>query len=278
VRHGDLEDPTAKLQRAVEHYLLIKDSLGGTDHQLIQLRMVSSPDGLRYEFYADNVPPLPANLPLMLGDAYHNLRAALDYLVYQMHERHYRGRIPSKVTERTQFPIHSKAPKDKPEKWDSIKRLSKKERTAIVWLQPYMQRNDSFHGVREHLSDISTINNVDKHRKLHITRSLAQAVPTMASLPSYGLHQSPAFGVPIESGSLIDTWTFDREPPEATMSRTWKFRSGPIFEADGHLIDLVPHLGGSIHVVAQVIDRFRHLFSAQTVPPDLSQVRPVEAL
>jgi hypothetical protein len=276
--HGSLEDPIAKLQRAVEHYLLIKGVLGGRDHPPVSMRMVSSQDGLRYDFYAEDVPPLPANLPLMLGDAYYNLRGALDHLVYQLHGRHYRGNIPEKIAEATQFPIRTEPPKSSPDKWQSIKNLSGKERTAIAWLQPYRQRKDSFYGFREHLADINAINNVDKHRKLHIVRSVPASVPIMASLPSYGVQYSPAFGAPVESGSLINTWTFERKPPEATMSRNWKFYTAAVFDAGGYLIDLMPNLGGSIHAVSEIINRFSHLFPAPALPQDLSQVHPVEAL
>jgi hypothetical protein len=240
--------------------------------------MASSKDGLRYDFYAENVPPLPANLPLMLGDAYYNLRGALDYLIYQLHERHYRGMIPPEAAEQAQFPIRTQAPKTGPDKWQGIKNLGSKERTAIAWLQPYRQRKDSLYGIREHLADINAINNFDKHRKLHIVRSVPRAVPFMASLPSYGLQHSPAFGIAVESGSLVNSFIFDRQPPEAIMSRDWKFPSAPVFEAGGHLIDLVPHLGGSIYAVSEIINRFSRLFSAPVLSQDLSQVHPVEAL
>lgn len=276
--HGSLEDPIAKLQRAVEHYLAIKKAIGGRDHPPVSMRMVSSDGGLRYDFYAEDVSPLPANLPLMLGDAYFNLRGALDHLVYQLHERHYRGKIPPEVAEAAQFPIRAQAPKSGPLKWKDIKNLGNKERTAIGWLQPYRQRKDSLHGVRVHLDDINEINRIDKHRKLHVVRSLPQAVPVLASFSGYGVKYSPAFGVPIESGSLVYSLEFDREPPEADVSRVRKFRSAAVFEAGGHRIDLMPHLGGSIHAVSIVIDRFSHLFPAPAVSQDLSDVHSVEAL
>lgn len=276
--HGSLDDPIAKLQRAVEHFLMIRAALGGRDHPPVPLRMVSSEDGLRYDFYAEGVPPLPANLPLMLGDAYFNLRGALDYLVYQMHERHYRGKIPEKVAEQAQFPIRTKPQKESPDTWKDIRNLGSKERIAIAWLQPYRRRKDALYGIREHLADINAINNADKHRRLHVVRSVPRAVLIMDSLQGYGLRSDPAFGVPIESGSRVNTMFFDRKPPEAGISRIRSFPSAPAFESGGYLIDLVPNLGGSIHVVAEIINRFAHLFPAPTVLPDLSQVQPVEAL
>jgi len=187
------------------------------------MRTVSSQGGLRYDFYAENVPPLPANLPLILEDAYFNLRGALDYLVYQLYERRYRGTIPEDAAEQAQFPIRPRAPKSNPDKWQSIKNLARRVRAAIAWLQPYNQRKESLHGVRKHRGDINAINNIDKHRRLHVVLSAPRAVPFMASLPSYGLQHEPAFGVPVESGSLVNIFTFDRKPPEEMMSPRLEF-------------------------------------------------------
>jgi hypothetical protein len=89
---------------------------------------------------------------------------------------------------------------------------------------------------------------------------------------------SPAFGVPIESGSRVITIEFERRPLEEDVSRKRKFPSAVLFEAGGHRIDLMPHLGGSIHAVSEIIDRFSHLFPAPAVQPDLSRVQPVEVL
>lgn len=276
MRHGSLEDPIAKLQRAIEHYRLLKEALGGFDHQLVFLRIESSADGLRHQLYADTLAPLPEDLPLMLGDANHNLRSALDYLVYQLHERHFRGKIPPEVAEQTQFPIREQAPKSSTDKWQTIGNLGERERAAIAWLQPYNQRNDSLYGIREHLADIGAIDNVDKHRRLHLVRTVAQAVPSMASIPGYGLHQSPAFGVPIESGSLVDTWVFDRRPPDAMLSGIRNFRSAVVFDAAGHHIDMLPHLRGSIQAVALVIRRFSRLFPPLTTLVNVTDLRPSE--
>jgi hypothetical protein len=260
MRYGSLEEPAAKLRWAAEQYRRIKNAQGGADHQSIPLRIESSDDGLRYYMYAEDVPPLSEDLPLILGDIYHNLRGALDYLVYQLHERHYRGRIPAAIAEQTQFPIRAQVPNTGPDNWSSIRHLSGKERTAIAWLQPYNTRKDARAGVRLHLRDINLINNIDKHRRLHVTRSMAQAVPTMASLPDYGLTQNPAFGVLIESGLLINTWTFERVPPPATFRGVRSFRAAAIFDLDGERIDAFPHVAGSIASVSLILERFSHLF------------------
>ena len=134
------------------------------------------------------------------------------------------------------------------------------------------QRKDSLWGIRDHLADIAAIDNVDKHRRLHIVRTVAQAVPIMASIPDYGLHQSPAFGVPIESGSLVDTWVFDRKPPTGSVTGIRGFRAAVTFDADGHTIDMLPHLRGSINAVAAVIRCSGHLFPPSTIQVDITPI------
>ena len=264
--YGSLEEPAEKLRWAAEQYRLVKNEMGGADHQAIPLAVEGSSDGLRYDMYAASVPPLPDHLPLRIGDIYHNLRGALDYVAYQLHERHYRGNIPAQVIKDSQFPIYT-APPPGPggtplptDRWKSIRNLGQKERTAIAWLQPHQTRKGVLEGVRSHLRDIGDINNIDKHRNLHVTRSIVQAVRSMSSIPDYGLTQDPVFGVPIESGTRIDTWAFQRKPPAATMSGTWVCRAGAVFDLTGARIDALPHIAGSIASVRRVIERFAPLF------------------
>lgn len=280
--YGSLDDPIAKLRRAAEHFRNIREQIGGFDHQAIPLRVDRYEGGLQYDLYADHVDPFPRDLPLMLGDAYHNLRGALDYLVYQLHERHYRGKIPDAVATASQFPIVKTLKKDKkgkpigPDQWSNIKNLSSRDRKAIAWLQPYVQRKDALQGVRTGLRDIGDIDNIDKHRRLHVTRTVSQALPSMASIPDYGLKQNPAFGVPIETGTLVDVWTFERPPPVAPIASGRTFRAAVGIEVNGDRIDVLPHLGGSILIVDEIIKRFDSLFPDPSEPLDLSWVRQKE--
>jgi hypothetical protein len=266
MRSGNLAEPAEKLKWAAEQYRLIKNEMGGADHQAVALDIKGSSDGLRYDMYVASVPPLPDHLPLRIGDIYHNLRGALDYLAYQLHERHYRGNVPSQVIRDSQFPIYSSKPTGKggsmlpTSGWRSIGTLGAKERTTIAWLQPCNARKDKLEGVRAHLRDIGNINNIDKHRNLHITRSMVQAVQTLASIPDYGLTQDPAFGTAIEVGTRIDTWTFKRPPPAATMAGQRTCRAGAIFEVSSDRFDSLPHIAGSITSVRVVIERFAFLF------------------
>ena len=105
-------------------------------------------------------PPVPDDLPLVVSDAIHNLRAALDYIIYEL------AILDSgKVQDGTQFliedvkvdPANPKRGFDARSK-QCLKRLNQRHVDAIERLQPYM-------GV-EWTRTLRDISNPDKHRKL----------------------------------------------------------------------------------------------------------------
>jgi hypothetical protein len=276
-----IEQPLAKLGRAVHHYHMIKFGVfRGYDREAWPVTFERHRNGLEYRLRAPDIKPLPTNLPLIFGDAYFNLRAALDYLVFQLHLRHYRGSVPTKVARVSAFPIESQPPLAKggtplpPARWEAIRNLGRRERAAIVWLQPYQRRGRHLtRHAREALSDISTLNNIDKHRELHLTERIVQKVPTPHFPPEFGFQQHPAFGVPLESGTYVDTWTFTKPPPPRYMNMKLRFSSAVQIEPGMGRLEEPFHLGGSILAVDLIIKRFSHLFPPPATPLDLSWVR-----
>lgn len=281
MRSGGIDQPVAKLRRAAEHYRVIKrDFFGGYDRQALPVVLERHRDGLEYRLRAGEIEPLPPDLPLLLGDAYYNLRGALDYLVYQLHLRHYRGSIPAAVRRDSAFPIYSQQPPQRggaplpTERWKEIGSLGKRERTAIEWLQPYRGRGSTIvKDLRVALSDISIVNNFDKHRELHVTRSIPQAVQVPYFAAEFGFRQHPAFGITLESGAYIDTWTFTKAPPPEQMNMKLSFRSAVEIKPGADRLEIPFHLGGSILAVEVVIKRFSHLFPSPAESLDLSWVR-----
>lgn len=112
--------------------------------------------------FFDHVPQIPPDLPLAISDAIHNLRAAMDYLVYQL------AKLDSgQFQTGTQFPIEDAKIATAPggnivgfdiSKKKMLKGLSPDHIDRLEQLQPYK-------GVdwTKHLRDIS---NPDKHRDL----------------------------------------------------------------------------------------------------------------
>jgi hypothetical protein len=76
---------TAKLERAKEHIVNLEsawDRFLGDDGYPIESK--DDPNTGNRTFYVGNVKPIPADIPLIAGDAIHNLRSALDHLAYEL--------------------------------------------------------------------------------------------------------------------------------------------------------------------------------------------------
>jgi hypothetical protein len=115
-------------------------------------------------------PDIPVELPVIVSDAIHNMRAALDYIVFEL-AKHDSG----KVQNGTQFPIeHVKVHPTNPargfdaRKTTYLKGLKQRHIDAIEWLQPYK-------GV-EWTKTLRDISNPDKHRELIVLSSAARSI------------------------------------------------------------------------------------------------------
>jgi hypothetical protein len=109
----------------------------------------------------------PMSLGLMAGDFAHNLRSALDYVVYQLAalgESGEKGR-----GKKTQFPIFRDAVEY--ERWEKVylKGVRDKERAAIRELQPFDRPGSLLFAIME-------LDDRDKHRLVDPVGSIAGAV------------------------------------------------------------------------------------------------------
>ncbi len=287
---GSLEDPIARVNRAIHHYHTLKDDFHGVDHKNWTVVPKRYREGREYRFYVGEIDPLDPIWPLILGEAYHNLRAALDNLVFQLHVRRYRGKVPDAVMKASAFPACETQPVTKKGvpiptvKWGTIGNLGRTERTLIEWLQPYNGWGSKYPpetpegSMRRAVFDIDRLDNIDKHRHLHLPNIVVQAVPSPPSRVAirYGLMQHPKFNVPLESGAEVDRWTFREAPPAEDVPMQSYIAScvaiDPRIGPDFGRIDALPHLGGSIHTVVMVLRLFEKRFPVADWP-DLSKVR-----
>jgi hypothetical protein len=100
--------------------------------------------------------PVSPRYSILVGETLYNLRAALDYLAYEL-ARHDAG-MPQ---ERTQFPI-TMTPEDfSRERKTRLRGLNDTHADAIEVLQPYPDRKDN-----EWLADLQRLSNPDRHRSL----------------------------------------------------------------------------------------------------------------
>jgi hypothetical protein len=277
---GSLEPVVAKLNRAVEHYRFLKEEINdGRDALLHSVVCEPDPDGLNFRFRLGTVEKLDPRWPVVVGDAYFNLRATLDYLVFQLHVHHYGRRgVPDDVADDTAFRIRVSAltPRGNPiaptSEWTTIRSLSIRDRATIERLQPYHLGRDGLDGLRQALIDIQTLNNIDKHRELHVVLSLPYAIPDVYFPPELGSERHPEFGIPAVSGAYIDRWSFTRKPPADVVDMyTGVLLTVGLYQGSVRY-ELLANLGGCIRSVWAIIERFVNRFPPLAIAPDFSWV------
>lgn len=217
----------------------------------------TDPSGLEYRFYLRGEPPtIDPRWGLIAGEIMFDLRAALDYLVFELHVRHFRGNVPRKVEGATQFPVYSQ-----PIKFEKnlrrIENLSERDQVALRHLQPYIRRRDKWFLVRRWLSRLNAIHNVDKHRQLHLVAVSQNAAHFPKMDPALGFESDPVWGA-VKADGQVDRWIFDNAP------KNIKPHPGVVLqvtlEHEGEWVELVEFLKGSLVSVLQVIDRFADRF------------------
>src|SRR4051812_13806510 len=87
-----------KIERAKHHINEVKALVKGfQSSKPYTLAIEQNPQPPRYQRFQVrlvDVAPLPDALPLVVGDCFHNLRGALDHLVYQLVLAHQRDVVP----------------------------------------------------------------------------------------------------------------------------------------------------------------------------------------
>jgi hypothetical protein len=160
----------AKIERAKEHVHNLEAA--------VQAFRDSNPYGFRIEDdlkTGDKIHRIhiqsqtPDSFALLIGDAVHNLRAALDYLAWQLVIAN--GQTPKAGSNGTQFPIYNPSPKTKTHQ-GVIQGISPGAQKVLDSLKPYRGGNDDLWNL--HQLDIS-----DKHKLLLVTAfALSQIMPT----------------------------------------------------------------------------------------------------
>lgn len=208
-----LYGPRLKIQRAKSRIRVLRSIQDEFRAQCDYRVVVAELDTKRQQFALRalvNILP-PSDLGLCIGEVAHNLRSALDGLVYQLGKL---NEASERDLTRTQFPIFlkqrfsgcvGKCQRRPPHYRCSAKRyiepLKQKHKTAIERWQPYRYGNL---GKRSPLYLLHELNNADKHRLLQVAGGnvagyFAGAAWGRERFPDYRitLHQ------PVEDGARI---------------------------------------------------------------------------
>jgi len=158
-----------KVNRAVEQFNSLQAEVGPwVEGQPQELFVGFEAQTQRWSYALINpgdAPPL--RFAVIIGEVVHDLRSALDHLVWQLAENNPKG---NGASERNQFPIFDKVDRD-PKKWKDRRNrwramLSNVEPThcaTIKALQPYRRAHRVLYCP---LAELANLSNTDKHNVL----------------------------------------------------------------------------------------------------------------
>ena len=136
-------------ERKPHHYVTNIDRK--SDKKLVRIRLLNPP---------------PAEFRLIIGDCLHNLRSALDSLVYELALAHNGiDPLPEDRAKGLEFPIFGNRMMDAQECRKKIGCIHPDAQAAIKGLQPYNKGNEF---ASDPLWKLHRLSNVDKHRVPHV--------------------------------------------------------------------------------------------------------------
>ena len=215
----------AKLQRAEHHMQTVEAAFASFREQHpIRITVHRDVDRSAYVFQAWEVQEPDPAWGLIIGDAVHNARSALDHLAYQLLVVGLGRDLTDKEARQVMFPIF-----DDPKKFGDnadrrLKGLRSVDLARLELLQSYNAWDESIWGplympgppapVSTYIAEASRLDNADKHR-------IVQPVwftTGFSSLPSnardLGITGSSSPTGPLSDRGEIGIWHFDRTPPE----------------------------------------------------------------
>ena len=201
----------------------------------------------------------PARLGVLVGDAVHNLRAALDHVVYELASaNHGEGDLPAEVAEKLQFPVvyerTGRGGKTPGERFDTSARqkLAGCPRAVFDLIeaeQPYHKGS----AYTDHpLWQLGQLDNYDKHRTLTVTAP-ALGVGTFVGVRG-DVRPSVTFwhaGGAVEDGQALVTYSHADEGARAFFRREIRFAAptpidGSVEETLATLTSYVSNLVGTL--------------------------------
>jgi hypothetical protein len=210
-----------KLGRAEEHFSTVKsDLIAWKESQPYIVTKKSDANGSRHSLIIEikGSPPLD-RCSVVSGDCIHNLRAALDNLVYAVAVQESGADPPPKFMD-LQFPITDTPRGFADKKW-RIASLSDRTQTRIERAQPYNRPHTELPPLLRLLSDFD---NTDKHRRLNVViTNVGGGKFSFTPLPDQPIFIPPHVEFlrgAVESGAEIAWFTI--HPPQRDVDYHYK--------------------------------------------------------
>ena len=222
-----------RLDRALEHLQSLEAEvqrwLGTNPYNIIQEYHA---ERSQHTFRAEPKGLPPAKINLILSDCLHELRSALDNLVYDLAVAHNGGNpLSSNVEEVLMFPISEH--KGKFPKW-RIRDIPPDAQTIIQNLQPYNLTGDDYRF--NPLWQLNELSRIDKHRLLHVTLFGRQGAGfgTRSNVSIFGdtgagLGAAYPLGSGVGDGAELLTYSGTPINPSEKMSVYFNFSFGIAF-------------------------------------------------
>ena len=140
------------------------------------------------------------DLSILAGDCAHNLRSALDHIVFQLAQCHHNGPLPESAAKSVEFPIYTTKTAYRDQAPRKIKLLHPKVQEIIKAMQPYHGGDCDLIGFAHELDRI------DKHRKLNLTVTGSKEIIATAGFVQAGgftISQPPG---PVEDKADLLRW------------------------------------------------------------------------
>ncbi len=224
----DLSSVTAKLGRARYHADAIANQIvPWVNSDLYSLTEKANAGRTRFSLVfnmrTSERPPLQ-DWSLMAGDCIHNLRCALDHLVYAI-AIHESGASPPPCANRLQFPICDDDARfaDEVAK-NRLGMLSNEIVASIKGLQFYNRRNvGAYQSILPPLRAIRDFNNLDKHKLLRVAFAALNTIDVGLVSPG-GVSRDSAPTMfhhvgELKDGTEVFTATFQRPAPDVYFDR-----------------------------------------------------------
>lgn len=279
-----MESPDGKLRRGKQHLQTLDNQIALArclDNHTITVK--DNPQTCEYVFTISNIRKPDPNWSYLVGDCVHNLRSALDHLVYQLAVGTLGRDLTTDEARSTGFPIESNPAKFPKPREGRLKFVRAGEYTRIAELQPFNawepsiwgvspavgNQSPAFAPVREgryrwnpgevplFLDRLAALDNFDKHRLVHaVYRAPAWMDDPDPPIAYRGVSYTAEALV---DGTEICRWKYEPPRPElpADMDMTRYFPLEVEFGSPPFFMPAVAQLGFLAEAVEIVLEVFR---------------------